>query len=86
MVLDNRSLHLKLQEYCDCYLETDSKQELEVITKEGLSSDVLGDPEDVAIKFLGLTVLYGIEQKAKRISFLKTSEGEVSFKVEATGK
>ena len=86
MVLDNRSLHLKLQEYCDCYLETDPKQELEEITKEGPPSDVLGDPEEVAIKFIGLAVLCGIEQKAKKISFLKTSEGEVSFNIEAAGK
>ncbi len=85
MVLDKRSLHLRLQEYCDCYVDAEPKQELDLISREGLSADVIGDPEEVALKFLGLAILYGIKEKAKRISFVSTEEGEIQFKVQAAG-
>ena len=86
MVVDKRSLHLKLQEYCDCYMDTDPKKELDLISKEGPSADVTGDPEEVALKFLGLAILYGIKEKAQKISFVKTDAGEMMFNVEAAGR
>jgi hypothetical protein len=86
MVQDKRSLHLRLQEYCDCYMEADPKEELDRITKGGTSSDVTGDPEEVALKFLGVAVLYGIRENAKRLSFITNQQGESQLNVEAAGK
>ena len=37
-------------------------------------------------KFLGLAILYGIKEKAKKISFVRTDSGETMFNVEAAGK
>jgi hypothetical protein len=86
MTVDKRNLHLKLQEYCDCYMETDPRKELEAISREGEKSDVTGDPEEVAVKFLGLSVLYGMKENAKSLSLVRTDRGAYQFNVEAAGK
>jgi hypothetical protein len=61
--------HLKLQEMCDCYMETDFL---------GAMQDMAGiatkDPEEDAIKYLALAVMYAITQKAEKLSFKKKGE------------
>ena len=84
MIKDDRSYHLRLQEFCDCFMETDFKKELELASKE-LSGDPGGDPDELALKFLGLVMLYGANEEAKKISMQKSKEGKVSFSVEARG-
>ena len=87
MVQDKRSLHLRLQEYCDCFLETDPKKELEAISREGQWAETTGEGhEEVALKFLGLAILYGINENAKKVSLVKGDQGEVRFNVEAAGR
>ncbi len=85
MAPDKRSLHLRLQEYCDCYMETDPRKELDLISKEGTPSDVTGDPEEVALKFLSLAILYGIKESAKSFSVVRTG-GKINFNIEGAGK
>jgi hypothetical protein len=63
MIKDDRSYHLRLQEFCDCFMETDFRKELE----------------------MGLTLLYGANEEAKKISLQKSKEGKVLFSVEARG-
>ena len=36
MIKDDRNYHQRLQEFCDCYMETDPKKELEKASKEFL--------------------------------------------------
>ena len=84
MIKDDRSLHLRLQEFCDCFMETDFRKELEKASK-GVSGDPGGDPEELALKFLGLTLLYGANEEAKKISLQKAKDGKVLFSVEARG-
>ncbi|HEX7372570.1 MAG TPA: hypothetical protein VF372_07090 [Thermodesulfobacteriota bacterium] len=84
MIKDDRSYHLRLQEFCDCFMETDFRKELERASK-GVSGDPGGDPEELALKFLGLTLLYGANEEAKKISLQKSKEGKVLFSVEARG-
>ena len=84
MIKDDRSYHLRLQEFCDCFMETDFRKELEKASK-GVSGDPGGDPEELALKFLGLTLLYGANEEAKKISLQKAKDGKVSFSVEARG-
>lgn len=86
MVMDKRNLHLRLQEYCDCYMETDFKKELEAVSRMGTSADAIGDPDEVALKFVGLAILYGLEESAKKISLARSDGGEVQLNVEAAGK
>jgi len=33
MIKDDRNYHQRLQEFCDCYMETDPKKELEKAAK-----------------------------------------------------
>ncbi len=84
MIKDERSYHLRLQEFCDCFLETDYKKELEAASR-GVSGDPSGDPDELIIKFLGLTLLYGANEEARKISLQKSKEGKVLFTVEARG-
>ncbi|HYB22037.1 MAG TPA: hypothetical protein VEH09_13965 [Thermodesulfobacteriota bacterium] len=84
MIKDERNFHLRLQEFCDCFMETDYKKELEAASK-GSSGDPSGDPDELALKFLGLTLLYGANEEARKISLQRSKEGKVSFAVEARG-
>lgn len=76
MFKDERNYHLRLQEFADCFMETDFRKELEAASR-GVSGDPSGDPEELALKFLALAILYGVDEDARRISFRKTGGGEV---------
>jgi hypothetical protein len=86
MAPDKRSLHVRLQEYCDCYMEADPKAELDRIATEGIASDVTGDPEEVALKFLGLAIFYGIRENARKFTLVKTQGQQIQINIEAAGK
>ncbi len=85
MIKDDRNYHQRLQEFCDCYLETDPKKELEKAA-QGISGDPGGDLDELALKFLGLGIFYGATEKAKKISFERSKDGNVLFSVESRGK
>ena len=86
MAMDERNLHLRLQEYCDCYVQTDYKNQLDLISKEGTAADATGELEEVALKFLGLAIMYGITESAKKVSLTRTQAGQINFEIEAAGK
>jgi hypothetical protein len=67
---DSRSYHLKVQEMCDCYLNTEPLREMSVLKNDE-------DKEDAAVKWLALAILYGIDSNAKRISISSTEDGDV---------
>lgn len=84
MIKDNRNYHQRLQEFCDCFMETDYRKDLEAASK-GVSGDPGDDPDELALKFLGLTLLYGVNEDAKKISLHRSREGKILFSVEARG-
>jgi hypothetical protein len=85
MIKDDRNYHQRLQEFCDCYMETDPKKELEKAAK-GISGNLSGDLDELALKFLGLGIFYGASEKAKNISIQRSKDGKVLFIVEARGQ
>src|SRR5512139_3152177 len=85
MMKEERNYHLRLQEFCDCFMETDPKKELEKASK-GVSGDPGGDPDELALKFLGLGIFYGVSEKAQKISLDRSKDGKVLFSVDARGK
>jgi hypothetical protein len=85
MIKDDRSYHQRLQEFFDCFMETDPKKELEKAAK-GVSGDPRGDPDELALKFLGLGIFYGATEKAKGISLQRLKDGRVLFSIESRGK
>ena len=85
MSISERNYHLRLQEYCDCFLETDPRTKLEEASK-GVSGTPAGDPDELALKFLGLGIFYGASEKAKKISIQRFKEGNVLFTVDARGR
>jgi hypothetical protein len=85
MIKDDRNYHQRLQEFCDCYMETDPKKELEKAAK-GVSGDPSGDLDELSLKFLGLGIFYGASEKVKKISIQRSKDDKVIFSVEARGK
>ncbi|PIV23973.1 MAG: hypothetical protein COZ69_03510 [Deltaproteobacteria bacterium CG_4_8_14_3_um_filter_45_9] len=85
MIKDDRNYHQRLQEFCDCFMETDPKKELERASK-GISGDPSSDPDELALKFFGLGIFYGASEKAKKVSIQRSKDGRVLFTVEARGK
>jgi hypothetical protein len=85
MIKDDRNYHQRLQEFCDCFMETDPKKELERAAK-GVSGDPGRDSDELALKFLGLGIFYGATEKAKRISLQRLKDGTVHFSIESRGK
>jgi hypothetical protein len=84
MLRDERNYHQRLQEFCDCFMETDFRKELERAS-QGISGDPGDDPEELALKFLGLTFLYGANEDARQISLKRSAQGEVIFSIDARG-
>lgn len=70
MQLKDPNLQQKLQEMCDCYLETDFADQLAAMSR-GPSADLNED----AVKYLALAIMYGVTEKARKLS-LKKKKGE----------
>ena len=76
----SRNYHARLQEMCDCYMETDYRNEMEV-----MASETSADVEEDALKYLALSILYATTEKAKKLSF-KKKKGEPKVTVKAEEK
>jgi hypothetical protein len=74
----SRNYHARLQEMCDCYMETDYRGEM-----EKMASERSADVEEDALKYLALSILYGTTEKARKLSFeRKRGEPKVTVKAE----
>lgn len=82
MIKDDRNYHQRLQEFCDCYLETDPRKELEK-TARGISGDPGRDLDESALKFLGLGIFYGVSEKAKKLTIERFKVDKVQLTVES---
>ena len=68
---DKRSLHLKVQELCECYATTDPLKEMSELEKNR------DDGDEPALKWLALAILHGVNANAKTISISRSSDGTV---------
>lgn len=68
---DTTSLHLKVQEMCDCYSTTEPLKEMSELIRDK-------DTDEAAVKWIALTILHGINNNASEISISSTKEGKVS--------
>ena len=67
---DMTTLHLKVQDLCNCYAQTDPLKEMSLLKKDE-------DKEEAALKWIALAVLHGVNMDAKQISISKASDGTV---------
>jgi hypothetical protein len=67
---DKQSLHLKIQELCDCYATTDPLKEMSDLPKD---KDIQG----AAMKWLALAILHGINDNAEKISLNRSDNKKV---------
>ena len=72
---DKRSLHLKVQELCDCYATTDPLKEMSVLQTDD-------DKNEAALKWIALAILHGINANAKKISIARSNDGEMKVAAE----
>ena len=70
-MLDKRTLHLKVQELCDCYLGTDHLKQMSLLSKDA-------DPQEAALKWLALAVLHGVDANADKIKISVREDGDVT--------
>jgi hypothetical protein len=75
MMKDKGSLHLKVQELCDCFSTTDPLREMSVIKNDQ-------DNEEAALKWLALTALHGVNNNAKEVSIARSQGGDVNVTAE----
>ena len=68
---DTGNLHLKPQELCDCFSQTDPLKEMSKLKKDKNSLDA-------ALKWLSLSVLHGVNNNAKEISIKLDDDDIVS--------
>jgi len=72
--------HLKLQEMCDCYMETDFLSAM-----QGMAETDSKDIEEDAIKYLALAIMFALTQKAEKLSLKKKGE-ELKIKIKNGSK
>lgn len=75
MEIAERNYHLKLQEMCDCYLETDFQKQL-----QAMAASAEGDLEENGVKYLSLAIMYSLTERAGKLS-LKKKDAEVTVTV-----
>lgn len=80
MEIAERNFHLKLQEMCDCYLETDFQKQMRAMV-----DSKTGEAEENAVKYLSLAIMFAVTQKAAKLS-LKRKEEKVTVTVKADEK
>ncbi len=72
--------HLKLQEMCDCYMETDF-----LAAMQSMAGAASKDIEEDAIKYLALSIMFAITEKAEKLAFEKKGE-ELKAKIKNGSK
>ncbi|MDJ0802337.1 MAG: hypothetical protein QNI97_05655 [Desulfobacterales bacterium] len=72
---DERNLHLKVQELCDCFATTDPLREMSQIPSAA-------GEEDIALKWLALAALHGVNSNASKITLSKGDDGNVRVTAE----
>ena len=72
---DERNLHLKVQELCDCYATTDPLREMSLI-------QTTAGQEDIALKWIALAALHGVNSNAKKITLAKGDDGNIRVTAE----
>jgi hypothetical protein len=70
-MLDKRSLHLKVQEQANCFVNSDLLSEMAGLVREQ-------DSEEGALKWIALAVLHGIDRNAEKISLRRDKDGGIS--------
>ncbi len=85
MAIEHRNLHLRLQEFCDCYMETDFKQEMDTVSREQERARSAEEWEEAALKFLALAIMYGTTEGARKLTLSRSGNGEIGLHIDATG-
>jgi hypothetical protein len=75
------NLHLKLQEMCDCYLDTGFAEQL-----AWMATGPSEDQEEDAVKYLALAIMYGITEKARSLKLKRGEDGTIKASLKAEEK
>jgi hypothetical protein len=67
----SESPHLRLQQHIDCQLEVKPRDALDAWARNGWDEEPNTDVDEAPLKYLALTLLDAIEEKAVRVTFDK---------------
>jgi hypothetical protein len=73
---ENRNLHMRVQEMCDCFATTDPLEEMARMAGEK------DDLQESAVKWLALAILHGVNSNAEEIVLRRGEDGRVRVKAE----
>jgi len=73
-MVNSRNMQLRLQEYTDCFAETDPAAGLREISTKGVEGDATRDLTETALKYLSLALLSAIEENATGIRLTSATE------------
>jgi hypothetical protein len=80
MEILSRNYHARLQEMCDCYLETDFLAEMQRMNQAPIS-----DPEEESLKYLSLALMHTVSDKAGSLK-MKRKKGKIQVTVKNEAK
>ncbi|NDY43169.1 hypothetical protein G3N55_09990 [Dissulfurirhabdus thermomarina] len=75
MEIPTPNLHLKLQEMCDCYMDTDYVGQM-----RAMAGAEPGDLTEAALKYLALAILAAVTERARKLS-IKNDGGLVTVEM-----
>lgn len=68
---DNASLHLKVQELCDCYATSDHLKEMSEVETDA-------DAHSAALRWISLAALHAVNANARKITMKRNSDDTVT--------
>jgi len=77
MEIHDPNLHLKLIEMCDCYMETNFKDQI-----QNLATSPGEDLDEDSMKYLALAIMYAVTEKARKLNF-KRKKSDITVIIKA---
>jgi len=71
---DHNSLHARLQQYNDCFAEADPRAELRKIASRGIAGEHPQDLTELALKYLSLSILTGVDAGAAKVFYARKGD------------
>ncbi len=80
MEIHDPNLHLKLIEMCDCYMETNFKEQIQY-----LATNTGDDLDEDSMKYLALAIMYAVTERARKLSF-KRKKSNIKVVIKGSGE
>ncbi len=80
MEIHDPDLHLKLIEMCDCYMETNFRDQI-----QHLATTPGDDAEEDSMKYLALAIMYAVSENTRKLTF-KRKKSNITVLIKGRGE